>query len=815
MAVDYGDREREVLDFLADYALDCNQGLRMPLRHYLARYPGREEAVAREFLDLRRGDIETKAERVGSYETIALLGRGGQGNVFLARDTRMNREVALKVLHDGLRSAISPARFRRAAELIARLDHDGLEHVYEFGEERDQLWLATRYVRGASLAELLQQSRPRSKPGPLALPDAPPPQDTTTRTRAVLHLIADVARSLHAAHEASVLHRDIKPGNILVPPGRHPVLVDFGLARAIDAKAVSSLTLPGDVLGTPAYMAPELLAASTSGGSRASDLWALAVVLYECLTQRQPFQATSAAALQRTIAEQPLPVLPFLGSRSITNDIQRVLTVALAKDPALRYRDAATFAEDIERIASGQPPLARPPGAWRRVVGFTMRHPVAVSVGISVLTLLVLALAYVEGERRRADTAMQLAQDRTEDLMHISSALVHDLHHSLQQLPGTTEASHDLLRTAITYLELLESRHPDGTVLRDLVQGHLLAGDVLGNPRQPNLGRRDEAREHYALAIQLLDGTDLLGTKEKTSLRAAALLRLGELAARDGQPAAAAVHWAAGLDLIGREAVDMATADLEVTFHLRLGELLPPLDIALARQELAAAIDKIARLRGATPDLAGADLQELRAHLLLARLASQTEDLANARIELARCQQILGENLLPPSEHAAGFRRAALEVSALAALNREACDHRADADLIRVARECTDLVVADPRDQESSLLMLRTYCDHVLISLRLGQLDAVPARRLTAFAAAYARRQTFGVGWGHAVLSQCDRRLAKAFQAAHHPHIAAALLASDLSRQNELTTNPNTESLQRTLAAFRCALAGIPLASGP
>src|SRR5262245_3492058 len=278
-------RDDAVLDFLAEYALDREHDRDLPLSHYLGRYPGREEAVAREFLNLRAEPRPPGPDHIGPYQLVAELGRGGQGVVWLAHDPRLHRHVALKVLHDGLRAAISPERFRREAMLAARIEHPGIDTVYDAGEDQGRLWLATRYVPGESLATLLRRARqdPRERGCCLGLPGLPATADAATRARAVLAAIEAVADALAAAHRAGVVHRDVKPGNLLVPPNGPPVLVDFGLARALAPGSGSAATQPRELLGTPAYMAPELLGDGEPPIGPAVDLWALAVVLYECL----------------------------------------------------------------------------------------------------------------------------------------------------------------------------------------------------------------------------------------------------------------------------------------------------------------------------------------------------------------------------------------------------------------------------------------------------------------------------------------------------------------------------------------------------
>ena len=239
-----GDSEAaDVFDFVDEFLTDREKGAALPLAHYLAKYPRSQDAVAREYLALcepaqgarSNGAPEPADERrIGPYRILSEIGRGGQGAVFLAEDSRIARKVALKVLASrfDLVSEERRRRFRREAEVIARLEHEGICGIYDADIESETPYIAMRLVAGRSLAQILSDARSesgsRTKPSSedSDLSSTWPPSNALD-VRRVLLLFERVARALHAAHEAGVVHRDVKPGNVMITADGHPVLFDF------------------------------------------------------------------------------------------------------------------------------------------------------------------------------------------------------------------------------------------------------------------------------------------------------------------------------------------------------------------------------------------------------------------------------------------------------------------------------------------------------------------------------------------------------------------------------------------------------------
>jgi len=341
---------------------------------------------------------------LGPYRVLESLGAGGQGQVFLAEDTRLGRRVALKVLSPSwLRSGEARTRFQREAMAASRLDHPGICTVYEAGEASGVPYIAMRYVEGDTLAKTIH------------FPTAAAPSGDSSRLhrdeilRRVL-LVERTARALHAAHQSGLIHRDIKPGNIVVTPEGDPVILDFGLARE---ELSEGLTRSGDLLGTPAYMSPEQLTAQRIPLDRRSDIYSLGVTLYECVTLRHPFEGDTREALYQQILARDPPRPRKLDPR-IPRDLEVAIETAMAKDPARRYATALDLADDLKRIREGGPILARAATRRERLWRWCRRNP-ALSLtgavaGIAIVAALTLSLLYAARERRNAfDLRMRLA----------------------------------------------------------------------------------------------------------------------------------------------------------------------------------------------------------------------------------------------------------------------------------------------------------------------------------------------------------------------------------------------------------------------
>jgi len=351
--------------------------------------------------------------RFGPFVLLRALGAGAQGFVHLADDSRTNRRVALKILptHRALRAG-AVSRFEREASVTARLKHPGICEVFSSGEHDGAAYIAMRYVEGQTVSALLAAARAESKPFEL---------------QRALMWVEQLSHALHAAHTEGLIHRDVKPGNVMIDGADQPVLLDFGLAH--DRDDDSDLTRTGDVIGTPAYMSPEQLQGVHVEVDARADVYSLGVILFELLTLRRPFEAATQELLHRQILAAPFPDIRSLRSE-LTDDVAIVLQTAMARDRMHRYETADQFARDLHRLRTGQPVLARPPTALQRCAAWCRRSPaLATSLGLLFVSLAAGAIIgftlYIEAQSARTRYDQLADVERLRDA-RASAATVED-----------------------------------------------------------------------------------------------------------------------------------------------------------------------------------------------------------------------------------------------------------------------------------------------------------------------------------------------------------------------------------------------------
>jgi predicted Ser/Thr protein kinase len=344
--------------------------------------PGSEATVA---IEGTRGGPGPLPRSFGGYELQEELARGGMGVVFRARQTGLNRTVALKMIRTGpSASADEVRRFRNEAEAAALMSHPHVVPIYEVGEHDGQPFFSMKLIEGGSLAE--QVGRFRDRP------------------RQAARFLATVARAVHYAHQRGILHRDLKPANILLDEGGEPLVTDFGLAKRVEEG--SRLTQSNAIVGTPCYMAPEQALGKGAELTTAADVYSLGAILYELLTGRPPFKADSVLeTLLQVRQEAPPP--PHQSNPRVDRDLETVCLKCLQKEPARRYPSAEALADDLERWLAGEVVRARRAGPWERLRKWARRSPASALltglVGVVVVLCLVgLGMTVQLREARRA-----------------------------------------------------------------------------------------------------------------------------------------------------------------------------------------------------------------------------------------------------------------------------------------------------------------------------------------------------------------------------------------------------------------------------
>lgn len=334
-----------------------------------------------EAAEARGGFQPVRVRYFGDYELRSVLGKGGMGIVYRARQVSLNRLVALKMIKTGmLADSEELRRFRNEAEAVAQLDHPGIVPIYEVGEHDGQRYFSMKLVEGGSLAERLVDFR-----------DDP---------RTTAFLVAETAEAVHHAHVRGILHRDLKPANIVIDAEGRPHVTDFGLSRKLESEL--ELTAVSAVIGTPAYMSPEQTRGRKGVVTTASDVYGLGSVLYALLTGRAPFRADNMADMMTQVREQA-PEAPRRINPKVPRDLEVICLKCLEKDPRLRYDSARALSNDLRAWLERCPIAARPVGPLRRSWLWCRRRPAVAALTAAVVLAVVGGVAGVIAVQARAN----------------------------------------------------------------------------------------------------------------------------------------------------------------------------------------------------------------------------------------------------------------------------------------------------------------------------------------------------------------------------------------------------------------------------
>ena len=455
-------------------------------------------------------------QRIGAYRIIEEIGRGGMGEVYRAvrADGEFTKEVALKTVRVGYDVASVLERFRNERQILASLDHPNIARLYDGGTSAEGIpYLVMELVDGIPIDSYCDAEK----------------LNITRR----LELYLQVCSAVQYAHQRLVIHRDLKPGNILVTKEGAPKLLDFGIAKILDPATATDVTVVRPM--TPEYASPEQIRGEPI--TTASDVYSLGVVLYQLLTGRSPYRVATrtphelSRAITDTEPERPSTVImrtfskkngaaartpeqvsearePSLAKlqRRLSGDLDNILLKALRKEPQRRYPSVEQFAEDLRRHLEGRPVSARKGSLSYRAGKFVRRHKVGVAATALVAATLIAGGVATVREAKVAERNRLRAEKRFDDVRKLSNSLIFEIHDSIERLPGATPARKLLLDRAVEYLDKLSGEASgDPELQRELAWGYQRLAVVQGNQEESNLGNVQAALASDRKALALFE----------------------------------------------------------------------------------------------------------------------------------------------------------------------------------------------------------------------------------------------------------------------------------------------------------------------
>ena len=431
---------------------------------------------------------------IGPYRIVRELGRGGMGTVFLGErdDAQFTMRAAIKLIKRGMDSEAVLARFRHERQILAGLEHPNIARLLDGGTSGEGLpYFVMEYVDGLPVDEYCQTRR-------LSLDDR-------------LEIFLQICTAVTYAHQHLVVHRDIKPSNILVTSDRVPKLLDFGIAKLVEATddALPVVTAFGAQALTPQYASPEQLRGERV--TTVSDVYALGVLLFELLTGERPYDVTGKPAdevreiVANTEAATPSAVAARRGDQAaaarLRGDLDAIVLTAMRRDPAERYGSVALLAEDVRRHMTARPVVARGDSFTYRATRFVRRRKLGVAAAAAIVLSLVGGVIATSWQARVASAERARAERRFADVRRLSTSFLFDFHDAIATLPGSTPARLLVVSKALEYLDSLASEAGDDRELqKELAAAYDRVGDVQGNPGAANLGDIDGAIASYRKA---------------------------------------------------------------------------------------------------------------------------------------------------------------------------------------------------------------------------------------------------------------------------------------------------------------------------
>lgn len=467
------DLQREVESLLA---FDSNEGARIV------------EAVEAEAQSLF-GIEPILDSRLGAYRVVRELGRGGMGTVYLAArdDDQYEKQVAIKLIRHGMDTADVLDRFRHERQILANLDHPYISRLIDGGTSQDgRPFLVMEYVEGEPIDAYCSA------------------HDLDIKQRC--RLLLKVCEAVAYAHRNLVIHRDLKPGNVVVTHAGSPKLLDFGVAKLLTPDSGLTATMMSTRPMTPDYASPEQV--SGMPVTTATDVYSLGVVFYELLTRSKArsMQFSTLAEMERVICNSELPP-PSAGAsgcssswrKELAGDLDNIVLMAVRKEPERRYQSVDQFAQDIQRYLDGHPVQARKDSLAYRVGKLIRRQRFALAAAVFVFASLVSGIVIARSGQKRAE-------QRLTQLVELANHSLFDVHKSIERLPGATAARREIVRTTLQYLENLSKDAAQDDRLRlALSAAYFRLGDIQGYQFTPNLGDTSGALQSYRKAAELIE----------------------------------------------------------------------------------------------------------------------------------------------------------------------------------------------------------------------------------------------------------------------------------------------------------------------
>jgi len=642
--------------------------------------------------------------RIGSYEIVKEIGHGGMGAVYLAirADDQYQKRVAIKLIKTGIDSTSIVRRFRNERQILASLDHPGIAKLLDGGSTDDGLpYFVMDYIEGEPIDEYCDNHK------------------LTTVER--LKLFRAVCASVQYAHQNLVVHRDIKPNNILITAEGAPKLLDFGIAKVMNpelARSALEMTMTGLAPLTPAYASPEQVRGDAI--TTVSDVYSLGVVLYMLLTGHAPyrFKSHDRAELVQVICQQeplrpstairqsqktdgsPVTPTPEIVSRTregepdklrrkLEGDLDNIVLMAIRKEPQRRYASVEQFSEDIRRHLEGLPVIARKDTFGYRSTKFVKRHTAGVIAAMLIIASLITGLVATLWQAHIAKIERAEAELRFNDVRRLANSFLFEFHDAIENLPGSTPARELVVKRALEYLDsLAQKSSSDPSLQRELATAYQRVADIQGNQYSAHSGDTEEALINYkkALAIreklvaarpndtdarrELADSCDKLGdvSELKGDLNGALEFYRRSLSIRtalsEENPTNALLRQdlAISLDSIGDTLLktgDAQTALDNVRKALAIRQFLSAGDPnnITAKRNLAISYDKVAEALSALDNNSEALENGMKALAMFEQLAAAEPTNAKARRELSVSYNRTGDMLWASDDKSGALAR--------------------------------------------------------------------------------------------------------------------------------------------------------------